>query len=211
MSKPFILGLTGSIGMGKSAVAGMFEELEVPMFDADAAVHELQGPNGALLKPIERAFPGTTGPQGVDRQKLGAAVFGHPEKLKLLEAIVHPEVGEMRRAFLADNADEPLIVFDIPLLFEKAGRSGLDAVAVVSAPAAVQRERVLARPGMTVEKFEKILALQVPDADKRARADFVIDTGAPMPETRAQVAALVAHLRENAPWPPLPAKPGAPI
>jgi dephospho-CoA kinase len=201
-SKPFILGLTGSIGMGKSAVAGMLTELGVPVFDADAAVHELQGPNGALLAPIERAFPGTTGPNGVDRQKLGAAVFGNTEQLKLLESIVHPEVAEMRRAFLADNADAPLIVFDIPLLFEKTGQHGLDAVAVVSAPAAVQRERVLARPGMSVKKFEKILALQVPDADKRARADFVIDTGAPLAETRAQVAALVAHLRENGPWPP---------
>lgn len=211
MSEPFILGLTGSIGMGKSAVAAMFDELGVPVFDADAAVHELQGPGGALLAPIERAFPGTTGPQGVDRPKLGAAVFGNPEKLRLLEAIVHPEVAEMRRAFLADNADAPLIVFDIPLLYEKTGKHGLGAVAVVSAPAEVQRERVLARPGMTAEKFERILALQVPDAEKRARADYVIDTGLPLAQTRAQVAALVAHLRENAPWPPLPAAPGAPI
>lgn len=211
MSKPFILGLTGSIGMGKSEVARMLTELGVPVFDADAAVHELQGPGGALLAPIERAFPGTTGPQGVDRPKLGAAVFGNPEKLRLLEAIVHPEVAEMRRAFLADNADAPLIVFDIPLLYEKTGKHGLGAVAVVSAPAEVQRERVLARPGMTAEKFERILALQVPDAEKRARADYVIDTGLPLAQTRAQVAALVAHLRENAPWPPLPAAPGAPI
>ena len=202
MSKPFILGLTGSIGMGKSAVAAMLRDLDVPVFDADAAVHELQGPDGACLAAIERAFPGTTGPLGVDRQKLGAAVFGNPDKLKLLEAIVHPEVAEMRRAFLADNADAPLIVFDIPLLFEKTGQHGLDAVAVVSAPSAVQRERVLARPGMSAEKFERILALQVPDADKRARADFVIDTGVPLARTRAQVAALVAHLRENGPWPP---------
>jgi dephospho-CoA kinase len=183
----------------------------VPVFDADAAVHELQGPGGACLAPIERAFPGTTGPLGVDRQKLGAAVFGNPEKLKLLESIVHPEVAEMRRTFLADYAGEPLIVFDIPLLFEKTGQHGLDAVAVVSAPASVQRERVLARPGMSAEKFEKILALQVPDADKRARADFVIDTGVPLSQTRAQVAALVSHLRENAPWPHLPATPGGSI
>ena len=211
MSKPFILGLTGSIGMGKSAVAGMLRELGVPVFDADAAVHELQGPDGACLAPIERAFPGTTGPLGVDRQKLGAAVFGDPDKLRLLESIVHPEVAEMRRTFLADNADAPLIVFDIPLLFEKTGQHGLNAVAVVSAPAAVQRERVLARPGMTTEKFETILALQVPDADKRARADFVIDTGVPPAQTRAQVAALVAHLRENAPWPRLPDASGASI
>ena len=211
MSKPFILGLTGSIGMGKSAVAAMLRDLGVPVFDADAAVHELQGPNGALLAQIERVFPGTTGALGVDRQKLGAAVFGDPDKLRLLEAIVHPEVAEMRRAFLANNADAPLIVFDIPLLFEKTGQHGLNAVAVVSAPAAVQRERVLARPGMSAEKFEKILALQVPDAEKRARADFVIDAGLPLAETRTQVAALIAHLRENGPWPPLPAASGGPI
>ena len=142
MTRPYILGLTGSIGMGKSAVAAMFQGLGVPVFDADKAVHELQGPGGALLEPIERAFPGTTGPQGVDRQKLGAAVFGNPQALARLEAIVHPEVGEMRRAFLADNADAPLIVFDIPLLFEKTGQHGLDAVVVVSAPAAMQREMI---------------------------------------------------------------------
>ena len=189
--RPFILGLTGSIGMGKSAVAAMLRGLGVPVFDADAAVHELQGPGGACLAPIERAFPGTTGPQGVDRQKLGAAVFGNPEALKLLESIVHPEVAEMRRAFLADNADAPLIVFDIPLLFEKTGNHGLDAVAVVSAPYEQQRERVLARPGMTEEKFAQILKLQVPDAEKRARADHVIDTGTSLAETRHAVARLV--------------------
>ncbi len=199
MSKPFILGLTGSIGMGKSAVAAMFRGLGVPVFDADAAVHELQGPGGACIAPIERAFPGTTGPQGVDRQKLGAAVFGNPEALKLLESIVHPEVAEMRRTFLADNADQPLIVFDIPLLFEKTGNHGLDAVAVVSAPADQQRERVLARAGMTVEKFEQILRLQVPDAEKRARADYVIDTGTSLAETRHAVQRLVHRItgREN--------------
>lgn len=191
MSRPFILGLTGSIGMGKSAVAAMLRGLGVPVFDADAAVHELQGPGGACLAPIERAFPGTTGPNGVDRQKLGAAVFGNPDALKLLESIVHPEVAELRRAFLADNADAPLIVFDIPLLFEKTGNHGLDAVVVVSASAEQQRERVLARPGMTEEKFAQILKLQVPDADKRARADYVIDTGTSLAETRHAVQSLV--------------------
>lgn len=191
MSRPFILGLTGSIGMGKSAVAAMLRGLGVPVFDADAAVHELQGPGGACLGPIERAFPGTTGPAGVDRQKLGAAVFGNPAALKLLESIVHPEVAEMRRAFLADNAAAPLIVFDIPLLFEKTGNHGLDAVAVVSAPYEQQRARVLARPGMTEEKFAQILKLQVPDAEKRARADYVIDTGTTLAETRHAVQHLV--------------------
>jgi dephospho-CoA kinase len=194
MSHPFILGLTGSIGMGKSAVAAMLRGLGVPVFDADAAVHELQGPGGACVGPIERAFPGTTGEHGVDRQKLGAAVFGNPEALKLLESIVHPEVGEMRRAFLADNATAPLIVFDIPLLFEKTGNHGLDAVAVVSAPYEQQRERVLARPGMTEEKFAQILKLQVPDAEKRARADYVIDTGTSLAETRHAVQRLVHSL-----------------
>jgi dephospho-CoA kinase len=201
LSRPFILGLTGSIGMGKSAVAAMLQELGVPVFDADAAVHALQGPGGALLAPIEAAFPRTTGPHGVDRQKLGAAVFGDPDKLRRLESIVHPAVGAMRQQFLADNTDAPLIVFDIPLLFEKTGRNGLDAVVVVSAPAEIQRQRVLARPGMTEEKFARILALQVPDAEKRARADYVIDTGQSLEATRADVAALVAHLRDNAPAP----------
>lgn len=193
-NRPFILGLTGSIGMGKSAVAAMFRGLGVPVFDADAAVHELQGPGGACIAPIERAFPGTTGPQGVDRQKLGAAVFGNADALKLLESIVHPEVAEMRRAFLADNANAPLIVFDIPLLYEKTGQQGLDAVAVVSAPADVQRERVLARPGMTVEKFEQILKLQVPDSEKRKLADYVIDTGVSLAETRHTVQQLVHRI-----------------
>jgi dephospho-CoA kinase len=197
VTKPFILGLTGSIGMGKSAVAAMFKGLGVPVFDADAAVHELQGPNGACLAPIERAFPGTTGPGGVDRQKLGAAVFGDPVKLKVLEQIVHPEVAEMRRAFLADNATAPLIVFDIPLLFEKAGQHGLDAVVVVSAPSEFQRERVLARPGMTPVKFEQILKLQVPDAEKRARADHVLDTGTSLAETRHAVQRLVHQLTQK--------------
>lgn len=191
MAKPFILGLTGSIGMGKSAVAAMFRGLGVPVFDADAAVHLLQGPGGACIDPIERAFPGTTGPAGVDRQKLGAEVFGNPAALEQLELIVHPEVAELRRTFLADNAAAPLIVFDIPLLFEKAGNHGLDAVLVVSAPATMQRERVLARPGMTPEKFEQILKLQISDAEKRARADHVIDTGVSLAETRHAVQRLV--------------------
>ena len=190
-NRPFILGLTGSIGMGKSAVAAMFQGLNVPVFDADAVVHELQGPGGPLLPAIEAAFPGTTGPDGVDRIKLGAAVFGNPDALKRLEMIVHPEVAEVRRAFLADNRDAPLIVFDVPLLYEKDGWQSVDAVAVVSAPAEQQRERVLARPGMTVEKFERILALQVPDAEKRARADYVIDTGTSLAETRHAVQRLV--------------------
>lgn len=197
MSKPFILGLTGSIGMGKSAVAAMFAGLGVPVFDADKAVHELQGPGGPLLPAIEEAFPGTTGPEGVDRQKLGAAVFGNPEALKRLEAIVHPAVAAMRRQFLHDMSHEPLVVFDIPLLYEKGGDAGVDAVLVVSAGPEAQRARVLARPGMTEEKFERILGLQVPDAEKRARADFVIDTGVSLAETRHAVQQLVHALLDK--------------
>lgn len=194
MSKPFILGLTGSIGMGKSAVAAMFHGLGVPVFDADAAVHVLQGPGGALLPAIEAAFPGTTGPDGVDRQKLGAAVFGDAAALARLEAIVHPAVAAMRQQFLMDHARAPLVVFDIPLLFEKSGRGLVDAVLVVSASAEAQRARVLARPGMTEEKFERILALQMPDPDKRAQADYVIDTGTSLAETRHAVQRLVHSL-----------------
>ena len=197
MSQPFILGLTGSIGMGKSAVAAMFRDLGIPVFDADAAVHQLQGPGGALLPAIEAAFPGTTGPAGVERQLLGAAVFGDPVALNRLEAIVHPAVAQQRGEFLTAHAAAPLIVFDIPLLYEKTGAHGLDAVVVVSAPAAVQRARVLARPGMSEDKFAKILALQVPDAEKRARADYVLDTGQPLMQTRAAVARLVAALAAN--------------
>jgi len=191
---PFVLGLTGSIGMGKSAVAAMFQGLGVPVFDADAAVHELQGPNGALVAAIEAAFPGTTGPAGVDRPKLGARVFGNPKALKRLEAIVHPAVGLMRKQFLERNSAQPLVVFDIPLLFEKGGSERVDAVLVVSAGAEAQRQRVLARPGMTEEKFEQILKLQVPDAEKRARADYVIDTGTSLAETRHAVQSLVHRL-----------------
>lgn len=194
MMRPFILGLTGSIGMGKSAVAGMLRDEGVPVFDADAEVHRLQGPGGALLPAIEAEFPGTTGPDGVDRPKLGAAVFGQPEALARLEAIVHPAVGSARAAFLAEHAMAPLVVFDVPLLFEKGGWQGVDGVAVVSAPAEMQAERVLARPGMTAEKFTHILGLQVPDAEKCARADFVIDTGTSLEETRGAVKALVAEL-----------------
>jgi dephospho-CoA kinase len=194
MARPFVLGLTGSIGMGKSAVAQMLRALGVPVFDADAAVHRLQAPGSPLLPAIEALFPGTTGAAGVDRQKLGARVFGDREALARLEAVMHPAVAELRQAFVAAHADAPLIVFDIPLLFEKGQRAGLDAVAVVSAPAEAQRARVLARPGMTEAKFAQILALQVPDAQKRAGADFIIDTGVPLAQTEAAVAALVAAL-----------------
>jgi dephospho-CoA kinase len=194
VEKPFVLGLTGSIGMGKSTVADMFERLGVPVFDADAEVRRMQGPGGVLVRAIESAFPGTTGPRGVERETLGAAVFGDPAALARLEAIVHPAVRAAREAFLRANAAKPLVVFDIPLLFEKGGVDEVDAALVVSAPAEVQRARVLARPGMTAERFAQILALQLPDAEKRKRADHVIDTGTSLAETAAAVAALVDKL-----------------
>mgnify|MGYP000492057902 FL=1 len=195
MKKPMILGLTGSIGMGKSAVAAMFVDEGVPVFDADATVHDLQKAGGALVPAIEAAFPGTTGPDGVDRQKLGAAVFGDRDRLALLESIIHPAVAERRKAFLASYQDADMILLDIPLLFEKGGQAGVDTVVVVSAPARVQRQRVLARANMTPDKFEHILALQMDDADKRARADHVIDTGKDINKTRADVHSLVKMLR----------------
>ena len=195
MTSPPLIGLTGPIGMGKSTVAAMFEDAGVPVFDADAEVRKLQGPGGELLPAIEDVFPGSTGPEGVNREALGAQVFGDKDKLKKLEAIVHPAVGLKRAQFLEDHKNAALIVFDIPLLFEGSGHAMVDTIIVVSAPAAVQRERVLARPGMTVEKFEHILGLQMPDAEKRSRADHVIDTGTTLEETRAQVEALVTKLK----------------
>jgi dephospho-CoA kinase len=189
-----IYGLTGSIGMGKSAVAAMLRREGVPVFCADAEVHRLQGPGGRLLAAIEARFPGSTGKGGVDRTKLGAAVFGHPHELKALEAIVHPAVRESRQAFLRRNRARAFVVLDIPLLFEKHGERALDGVIVVSAPAWKQRKRVLARPGMTVAKFRRIVQLQTPDAEKRRRADYIIDTGTNFADTRSQVRRLVACL-----------------
>lgn len=193
-----ILGLTGSIGMGKSAVAAMFVEAGVPLFDSDAAVHRLQGPGGALVPAIEAAFPGTTGAHGVDRAHLGARVLHDDAAMRRLEAIVHPAVAAERAAFLARHAGAPLVVFDVPLLFETGGDKAVDKLLVVSANPEVQRGRVLARPGMTPEKFEAILARQLPDAEKRARADFVIATDVPLAETRAAVTRLIACLKGEA-------------
>jgi dephospho-CoA kinase len=195
MSGPHIIGLTGSIGMGKSTVAAMFADEGVPVFDADAAVHDLQKAGGALVPAIESAFPGTTGVDGVDRKALGAAVFGDKDKLAKLESIIHPAVAEQRIAFLKDHAEADMVLFDIPLLFEKGGHKGVDSIVVVSSPYTVQRERVLARPGMTAEKFDQIYALQMNDADKRARADYVIETGHSLEETRRNVRELVKKLR----------------
>lgn len=189
-----LLGLTGSIGMGKSTVATMFAEEGVPVFDADAAVHQLQGPDGALVDEIEARFPGTTGPEGVNRAALAERVLGEPAELRRLEALIHPAVARARKAFVAAHAGAPVILLDIPLLFEAGGVNEVDRVVVVSAAPEVQRERVLARPGMTAEKFEKILARQLPDAEKRARADFVIPTDVALDETRASVRRILACL-----------------
>jgi len=189
-----VLGLTGSIGMGKSTVAGMFADEGVPVFDADAVVHRLQGPEGALVAEIESHFPGTTGAGGVDRTSLAEAVLGDTAKLRRLESLIHPAVAREREAFLAANRDAALVVLDIPLLFEKGGADLVDRIAVVSAPADVQKERVLARPGMSVEKFERILAHQLPDEEKRARADFVIPTGGEFEETRQAVRRILSCL-----------------
>ena len=189
------IGLTGSIGMGKSAVSDMFRREGVPVFDADATVHILQGPTGSLLPAIEARFPGTTTPDGVDRQKLGAAVFGKQDELRALERIVHPAVAGARRHWLQKNRSRPLVVLDIPLLFEKKGWKSVDIVVVVSAPAWMQRKRVLARPGMTTDKFRRVMKVQMPDSEKRRRADIVIETGCLRTETEAQLRSLVACLR----------------
>lgn len=172
----------------------MFADAGIPVFDADAAVRAMQGPGGALLPAIEAAFPGSTSAEGVDRDRLGHQVFGDADALARLEAIVHPAVAAQRTAFLDLHRNQRAVVFDIPLLFERGGHEAVDTLVVVSAPAAVQRARVLARTGMTAQKFDHIFNLQLPDAEKRARADHVIDTGTTLDETRAQVAAVIALL-----------------
>ena len=192
-----LLGLTGSIGMGKSTVANMFRAAGVPVFDADAAVHVLQGPGGVLLPAIEAAFPGTTGPRGVDRIALGQAVFGDRVALRRLERIVHPAVRHARQKFVQRHRAHRIVVDDVPLLFETHGEHRVDAIVVVSAPAWMQRRRVLARPGMTAAKFASILARQVPDNAKRRGADFVIPTGVTAAETRRHVVDLLACLQRH--------------
>lgn len=189
----FILGLTGSIGMGKSATANAFRRLGVPVHDADAAVHRLYRGGAAPL--IEAAFPGTVAAGVVDRQKLGAAVLDRPDRLRELEAIVHPLVREDEDAFLsAAGPLAPLVVLDVPLLFETGGENRCDAVAVVSAPASIQAERVLARAGMTTDKFRAILDKQMPDAEKRRRAHFLVDTSRSFSSADAQVRSIVTCL-----------------
>jgi dephospho-CoA kinase len=183
----FVLGLTGSIGMGKSTTALLFAEMGVPVYDADATVHRLY--EREAVAAIEQAFPGTTGVNGVDREKLSVHVVGNAPAMKRLEAVVHPMLRAHERDFLAkaEAAGAPVAVLDIPLLFETKGETRVDAVLVVSAPEDVQRARILSRPSMTAAKLETILARQMSDADKRARADFVVDTSKGLDAAREQI------------------------
>jgi dephospho-CoA kinase len=200
-ARPFILCLTGSLGMGKSRTAQFFAELGVPVHDSDAVVHALY--EGEAVPAIERAFPGATVGGKVDRAKLAKMVLGNDVALTRLEAIVHPLVAAARDKFLADAQvrGAPVVVLDIPLLFETAGERGCDAVVVVSAPAETQRQRAFERPGMTEEKFTALLAKQMPDAEKRRRADFVVDSSQSFDHARAQVRDIllaVTKMRESA-------------
>jgi dephospho-CoA kinase len=194
-----IVGLTGSIGMGKSTAAKILRQMGVPVYDADAAVHALQAPGGAALPPIEAAFPGVVKDGVLDRQALGARVFGNKQALRRLESIVHPLVAQRQRAFLrrAAQRGEALVVLDIPLLFEGLGERRVDATLVVSAPGFLQRARVMARPGMTADRLAGILRQQVPDAVKRRKADIVIPTGLGLAPTRLALAKAVQQLKRH--------------
>jgi dephospho-CoA kinase len=190
-----VLGLTGSIGMGKTTTARFFADEGVPVLDADAVVHQLY--DGEAVAAIETAFPGTSRDGRIDREELSRRVVGNPEALKQLEAIVHPLVRAAQARFLADaeRSGAPVAVLDVPLLFETGGERRVDAVVVVSAPADVQRARTLDRAGMTAEKFEALLQKQMPDDEKRRRADFVVDTSQSFDSARAQVRAILASVR----------------
>ena len=192
-----VLGLTGSVGMGKSTTAAMFRDEGVPVWDADAAVHRLYAAGGAAVAPVGEAFPGVVREGAVDRGLLGARAQGDPAAFERLEAIVHPLVGEERADFLrrAEASGADVVVLDIPLLFETGAEDRVDAVVVVTAPSAVQRERVLGRPGMTEARVAAILGRQTPDAEKRARADFVVDTSLGMDSARARVRSVLAAVR----------------
>ncbi len=202
-----ILGLTGSIGMGKSFAARVFRQLGLPVHDADAAVHRLLGGGGAAVAAVEAAFPGVVRAGAVDRDLLGQAVFANPEALARLEVILHPQVRRQARAFLKRQCRrrQAIVVLDIPLLFETGGERLCDAVVVVSAPPAVQAARVLGRRGMTPERLDSILAKQMPDREKRRRADFVVPTGGSKRDTLRRLAAIVRLIRRRRGrrWPPL--------
>ncbi len=188
------IALTGSIGMGKSTVAAMFERVGVPLFDADAVVRRLQGPGGALVERIGERFPGSVRGGVLDREVLAGMVLDDHAQLSDLEAIVHPAVYDARRAFLEEHRDAPALLFDIPLLFETGAEEEFDKVVVVSASPDVQRARVLKRAGMTQERLDSILERQMPDQEKRARADFVIDTSGDLSTTETQVRHILACL-----------------
>ena len=188
------IALTGSIGMGKSTVAKMFERAGVPVFDADAVVRQLQSPGGGLVEKIGELFPGTVRGGTLDRDCLAQIVLPDPEKLSALEAVVHPVVREAREAFVKEHKQAPALIFEIPLLFETGSDAEFDKVIVVSAPAKVQRARVLERPGMHEAKLDSILDRQTPDEEKRRRADFVIDTAGDLSTTEAQVRDIIACL-----------------
>jgi dephospho-CoA kinase len=188
------VALTGSIGMGKSTVAAMFAARGVPVFDADAVVRRLQAEDAELIAAIGQRFEGTVVNGVLNRDSLAMQVLGRAGELAALEALVHPAVHSERARFLLANKGQRALLFDIPLLFETGGDEAFDKVVVVSAPAKVQRARVLARPGMTEAKFTAILARQLPDAEKRSRADFVIDTGGPLSTTEARVGEIMACL-----------------
>ncbi|WP_347267577.1 dephospho-CoA kinase [Paracoccus sp. (in: a-proteobacteria)] len=194
----FLLGLTGSVGMGKSTAAAMFRELGHPVWDADEAVHRLYAAGGAAVAPVAAAFPGVLHDGGIDRARLRGALAGDPAAYARLEAIVHPLVAADRQAFIAARPKAPILVLDIPLLYETGAEAGMDGVAVVSAPAGLQRARVMARPGMTEENFRLILARQMPDADKRARADWVIPSQT-MAGARAAIMDICARIMAENP------------
>ena len=199
MARPFLIGLTGSIGMGKSETAKMFARLGIPVNDSDANVHAVYEPGGAAVPQIEKAFPGTVREGRVDRVLLSKALATDPSGFQKLEAIVHPLVAKVQQAFLAkaeaDGAD--MVVLDIPLLFETGGHARMDAVVVVSAPSHIQRARVLERPGMTEDKLNQILSRQMPDEEKRAKAHYVVVTDKGLDHAFEQVQMIVKDLREK--------------
>jgi len=188
------LAITGSIGMGKTTVAAMFEKAGVPVFDADAVVRDLQANDPQLIAAIGERFAGTVFAGKLDRDELSRQVLGYPEELQALEAIVHPAVQRAREHFIERHRDAPALLFDIPLLFETGGEAAFDKVIVVSAPADVQRARVFARTGMSEAKLEAILARQIPDSEKRRRADFIVETGTVLSTTQGEVDRILACL-----------------
>lgn len=195
----YLIGLTGSIGMGKTQTAALFEAEGVPRYDADAAVHALYQKGGAAVGPIGELVPEAIIDGAVDRGVLGQVVLKDGDKLKALEALVHPLAGQSQMQFLAEQiaANQPAVLLDIPLLFETGGQDYVDCVVVVSAPFELQRERVLARPGMSEDRFMDILAKQVPDEDKRERADFIVDSSISVEDARAQVRAILEQIKSR--------------